>query len=328
MVSIPSTFKAYEFANYGDALVETKLNTAVPQKSLKPNHVRIKVLSAGVNPLDYKLHFFGSLAIAVGPTPEKPLRTGFDLSGNVVEVGSGDVRGFKVGDTVFGAADMAGMGSFAEYVDLEADHVVHKPSNITVNEAAGVSIAGLASYQGLVNRAKVQDGQRVLVLGGGSAVGQFGIQIAKTFGAEVITTASPRNTELVKSLGADQVIDYTSEKWSDVLAEHSVDIIYDCAVESESWSTDAQKILKLNSGQFLTIGHVENQAESPIGATLTQYYCHPVAEDLEGLRKLIEYGKLKTTIDSVYPFEKLLDAIKHQMSGQTQGKIIIEIAKE
>ncbi|POM68057.1 Alcohol dehydrogenase [Phytophthora palmivora] len=328
MVSIPSTFKAYEFANYGDALAETKLNTAVPQQPLKPNHVRIKVLSAGVNPLDYKLHFFGPLAIAVGPTPEKPLRTGFDLSGTIVEVGSGDVRGFKVGDTVFGSADMAGMGSFAEYVDLEADHIVHKPSNISVNEAAGVSIAGLASYQGLVNRAKVQAGQRVLILGGGSAVGQFGIQIAKAFGAEVITTASSRNTELVKSLGADQVIDYKSEKWSDVLTEHSVDIIYDCAVESESWSTDAQKILKQNSGQFLTIGIVENQAESPIGAKLIQYYCHPIAEDLEGLRKLIEAGKLKTTIDSVYPFEKLLDAIKHQMSGRAQGKIIIEVAKE
>ncbi|KAG7376888.1 hypothetical protein PHYPSEUDO_012578 [Phytophthora pseudosyringae] len=172
-------------------------------KSLDRNHVRIKVLSAAVNPLDYKLHYFGSLAIAVGPTLEKPLRMGFDLSGVIVEVGSGDARDFEVGDAVFGSADMAGMGSFAEYVALEADHVVHKPSNVTVNEAAGVSIAGLASYQGLANRAKVQAGQRVLILGGGTAAGQLGIQIAKAFGAEVITTASPRNTDLVKSLGAD-----------------------------------------------------------------------------------------------------------------------------
>ncbi|ETL48337.1 hypothetical protein F441_00202 [Phytophthora nicotianae CJ01A1] len=328
MSSIPATFKGYQFANYSDALTETKLNSAVQQKPLEPNHVRIKVLSAAVNPLDYKLHYFGSLAIAVGPTPEKPLGMGMDLSGIIVEVGSGNVRGFKVGDAVFGSADMQCMGSFAEFITLEADHIVHKPSNITVNEAAGVSIAGLASYQGLVNRAKVQAGQRVLILGGGSAVGQSGIQIAKAFGAEVITTASPRNKELVKSLGADQVIDYTSEKWVDALAEHSVDIIYDCAVESETWSTDAQKILKKNSGQFLTIGMVQNQADSPIGAKLVQYYCHPIAEDLEGLRKLIEAGKLKTTIDSVYPFDKLLDAIKHQMSGRAQGKIIIEIAKE
>ncbi|KAG3246057.1 hypothetical protein PI124_g9224 [Phytophthora idaei] len=278
MSSIPTTFKAYQFANYSDALTETKLNSAVPQKPLESNHVRIKVLSAAVNPLDYKLHYFGSLVIAVGPTLEKPLGLGMDLSGVIVEVGSGDVRGFKVGDAVFGSADMSCMGIFAEYITLEADHIVHKPSNITVNEAAGVSIAGLASYQGLVNRTKV--------------------------------------------------IDYTSERWVDVLAEHSVDIIYDCAVESESWSTDAQKILKKNSGQFLTIGMVQNQAESPIGAKIIQYYCHPIAEDLEGLRKLIEDGKLKTTIDSVYPFDKLLDAIKHQMSGCAQGKIIIEIAKE
>ncbi|KAG3111451.1 hypothetical protein PI125_g9134 [Phytophthora idaei] len=292
MSSIPTTFKAYQFANYSDALTETKLNSAVPQKPLESNHVRIKVLSAAVNPLDYKLHYFGSLVIAVGPTLEKPLGLGMDLSGVIVEVGSGDVRGFKVGDAVFGSADMSCMGIFAEYITLEADHIVHKPSNITVNEAADWH----PNCQG--------------------------------FRAEVITTASPRNKELVKSLGADQVIDYTSERWVDVLAEHSVDIIYDCAVESESWSTDAQKILKKNSGQFLTIGMVQNQAESPIGAKIIQYYCHPIAEDLEGLRKLIEDGKLKTTIDSVYPFDKLLDAIKHQMSGCTQGKIIIEIAKE
>ncbi|KAE8977214.1 hypothetical protein PF010_g24495 [Phytophthora fragariae] len=328
MSSIPATFQAYEFANYSDALTETKLNTQVPQKSLGPNEVRVKVLSAAVNPLDYKLHYFGAMVIAVGPTAEKPLRMGFDLSGVVVEVGSCDVRGFKVGDAVFGSADMAGMGSFAEYVALEADHLALKPSNVTFNEAAGVSIAGLASYQGLINRAKIEAGQRVLVLGGGGATGQFGIQIAKAFGAEVIATASPRNTELVKSLGADQVIDYTSHKWVDVLAENSVDVIYDCAVESESWSTDAQKTLKKNTGKFLTIGMVENQVESPIGATLIQYYCHPIAEDLEGLQKLIAAGQLKTTIDSVYPFDKLLDAIKHQMSGRAQGKIIIEIAKE
>ncbi|KAL4129080.1 hypothetical protein PRIC2_005091 [Phytophthora ramorum] len=328
MANIPATFQAYEFANFSDALTETKLNTEVPQTPLKPNHVRVKVLSAAVNPLDFKLHYFGAAVMAVKPTPENPLRMGFDLSGIVVEVGSGDVRGFKAGDAVFGSCDMAGMGSFAQFVTLEADHIAHKPSNVTFNEAAGVSIVGLASYQGLISRGKLQAGQRVLILGGSGATGQFGIQIAKAFGAEVITTASPRNIELVKSLGADQVIDYTSEKWGDVLAEHSVDVIYDCAVESESWSSDAQKVLKKNTGKFLTIGIVQDQAESPIGATLIQYYCHPIAEDLEGLQKLVQAGQLKTVIDSVYPFDKLLDAIKQQMSGKTQGKVIIEVAKE
>ncbi|GMF19603.1 unnamed protein product [Phytophthora lilii] len=321
MVNIPSTFQGYEFANYSDALSETKLNTEMKQKPLGPKDVRLKVVSASVNQIDYKLHYFGAAVIAVGPTPEKPLRMGFDLSGIVVEVGSGDVRGFKVGDAVFGSCDMASMGSFAQYVTLEADHIALKPSNVTFIEAGGVSITSLASYQGLVNRAHVQEGQRILILGGGSASGQFGIQIAKAFGAEVITTASPRNAELVKSLGADQVIDYTTEKWGTVLAEHSVDVIYDCSVEPESWSTDAQKILKKNTGKFLTIG-------ISIGATLIQYYCHPIAEDLEGLRKLIEAGQLKTTIDSMYPFNDLHGAFKRLMSGKVQGKVILEIAKE
>ncbi|KAF4132891.1 Zinc-binding dehydrogenase [Phytophthora infestans] len=286
MVSIPTTFKAYEFANYGDVLEEAKLST-ISQKPLESTQVRVKVVSAAINPLEYKLLLFGSHFLPTGPTPENPLRMGFDTAGVVVKIGNGDVRGFKVGDAVYGTPDITASGSFAEYFAIDAN------------------------YQALNNLGKLEAGQRVLILGGSSTTGQFAIQIAKALGAEVVTTASPRNNELVKVLGADQVIDYTSEKWGTVLAEHSVDLIYDCGVEPESWATDAQKVLKKNSGKFVTIGMGSSPIESPIGATFHQLFLHTNSEDIQ-----------------MHPFEELLDAIKLQMSNRAQGKIVVEISKE
>ncbi|KAF1781971.1 hypothetical protein JG687_00010979 [Phytophthora cactorum] len=328
MVTIPTTFKAYEFANYGDVLEEAKLNANVSQKPLEPTQVRVKVVSAAINPLDYKLLLFGSAFLPTAPTAETPLRMGFDTAGVVVEVGSGDVRGFKVGDAVYGTPDITAGGSFAEYFAIDTKYLAHKPSNLTFNEAAGVPMAGQTSFQALNNLGKLEAGQRVLILGGSSATGQFAVQVAKARGANVITTVSPRNIELVTSLGADQVIDYTSKKWGTVLAEHSVDLIYDCGVEPASWATDAQKVLKKNSGKFVTIGMGPKPVESPIGATFHQLFLHPNQEDIQSLTKLVEAGQVKPTIDSVHPFEKLLDAIKLQMSNRAQGKIIIEISNE
>ncbi|KAG6955079.1 hypothetical protein JG688_00012051 [Phytophthora aleatoria] len=299
MVTIPTTFKAYEFANYCDVLEEAKLNANVSQKPLEPTQVRVKVVSAAINPLDYKLLLFGSAFLPTAPTAETPLRMGFDTAGVVVEVGSGDVRGFKVGDAVYGTPDITAGGSFAEYFAIDTKYLAHKPT-----------------------------GGWVLILGGSSATGQFAVQVAKARGADVITTVSPRNIELVTSLGADQVIDYTSKKWGTVLAEHSVDLIYDCGVEPASWATDAQKVLKKNSGKFVTIGMGPKPVESPIGATFHQLFLHPNPEDIQSLTKLVEAGQVKPTIDSVHPFEKLLDAIKLQMSNRAQGKIIIEISNE
>ncbi|KAG7386561.1 hypothetical protein PHYBOEH_008635 [Phytophthora boehmeriae] len=328
MSNIPATFKAFEYANFGDVLQEIKLNSQVPQKSLRSNEVRIKILSAAVNPLDHKLVSWGKVFLPTEPTAENPFRLGFDLAGVIVEIGSDDVRHIKVGDAVYAAPMMAGAGSFGEYLDIDATYVARKPINLTFNEAAGVPIAGQTSYQALITHGKLQAGERVLILGGSSATGLFGIQIAKAVGAEVITTASARNAELVKSVGADQVIEYTSQQWWDVLGEHSVDLIYDCGMEPQSWDKDAQRVLKQNSGIFVTIGLARNPVESPIGATFHRLFCMSSAECLQELTKLIEAGLVKTIIDSVHSLEKVPDAIKLQLGNKARGKIIIEIATE
>ncbi|KAF4044666.1 Zinc-binding dehydrogenase [Phytophthora infestans] len=260
MASIPATFKAYEYQHFGDFLDEIKFNPAAEQKPVQPNEVKIKVFSASLNPIDYKIGLYASMILSTMASPEHPYRVGHDLSGKVVEVGS-DVEDYKVGDEVFAMPWFDATGTFAEYINVDTKRVAHKPSNMTFNEAAGVPLAGQTSWQGLVTYGKLQKGQRVLILGGSSGTGLFAIQIAKALGAEVVATCSHRNVELVKSLGADQVIDYTNAKWSEVLAEHSVDLIYDCGVESQSWNDAAQKVLKEQTDLQCTMYGVSTGAE-------------------------------------------------------------------
>ncbi|RLN51050.1 hypothetical protein BBJ28_00013520 [Nothophytophthora sp. Chile5] len=329
--AVPATFKAVEYEAFGNALEVLKLNPEAVAKPLQPTQVRIKVFTAAVNPIDYLMIQIGESFVKKSPSAGNPFRMGFDVAGVIAEVGSGDVEGFQVGDEVYGmpgVPDVTYNGTFAEFVNVDVKFLARKPTNMSFAEAAGVPLVGETSYQSLVVYGKLQAGQRVLILGGGSACGMFGIQIAKALGAEVITTCSGRNTELVKSLGADQAINYTQEKWGDVLAAHSIDLIYDCAMEPEAWNADAQKILKKTTGIFVSIAVKDGaKVESPIGATLHHVYAETRSEYLKALTKLIEAGKLKTVIDSVHSLENVKDAIKVQMTRRAQGKIIVEVAK-
>ncbi|CAH0479865.1 unnamed protein product [Peronospora belbahrii] len=326
VTTIPSTFKAYEYQHFGNFLDEIRLNEAAEQKPVQPNEVKIKILSASINPIDYKIGLFASMILSTMASPENPYRVGHDLSGKVVEVGS-NVKEYKVGDEVYAMTTPDTSGTFAEYINVNTKLVALKPSNMTFNEAAGVPLAGQTSWQGIVTYGKVQKDQRVLILGGSSGTGLYGIQIAKALGAKVITTCSHRNVELVKSVGADEVVDYTKEKWNDVVLEHSIDLIYDCGVESQSWNDAAQKVLKKQTGIFVTIGMIDKPIESSIGATVHQIFNAPCTEYLLELKKLIEAGKVKTIIDSVHPLENLVEAMKICMSQRAKGKIIIEVAK-
>ncbi|KAK1931368.1 Reticulon-4-interacting protein 1 [Phytophthora citrophthora] len=328
MSTIPATFKAYQYESFGeDPFKEIKLNPTAVQAPLHAGEVRVKIFSAALNPADYKLVQQGpSLGLTTHPTPENPFRLGFDLAGAVVELGP-DVKNYEIGDEVYGMPFIDSFGSVGEYFNVNTKYLAHKPNNMSWNEAAGVPLAGQTSWQALVTYGKLQKGQRVLILGGSSGTGLFAIQIAKALGAEVITTCSARNVELVKSLGADQVVDYTKEKWADVLAEHSVDLIYDCGMEPASWNDVAQKVLKEKTGIFVTILTVDKPIESIIGATFHQIFNAPCTEYLLEVKKLIEAGQVKTVIDSVHPLENVIEALKVQMSSRARGKIIIEVVK-
>ncbi|OWZ20517.1 hypothetical protein PHMEG_0005048 [Phytophthora megakarya] len=329
MNPVPAAFNAFEFREFGDALKVLRLNPGATLKPLAATEVCVKVHCAAVNPIDFRMLKYGKHFLGKTPSPENPIRSGFDVAGVVVAVGPGEVNGLQVGDEVYGMPDVTQSGTFAEYVNLSAKFLSTKPTNMSFMEAAGVPTVGETSYQSLVDYGNLKAGQRVLILGGGSSCGMFAIQIAKAIGAEVVTTCSARNTDLVKSLGADRVVDYTEEKWGEALPPHSVDLIFDCAVEPNSWNCEAQRVLKPSTGVFVTLAgarQTNDPVQSPIKATRFSIFARSSSSYLEPLTKLIEAGKLRTVINSVYPLGELTEAIKEQMEGRVQGKIIIVVA--
>ncbi|TMW64325.1 hypothetical protein Poli38472_012947 [Pythium oligandrum] len=323
--AVPATYRAYVHEHFGELAQELKLRTDVPQETLKNDQVRIHVHAAAINPIDYKLIEWGARMLPFAPTPERPFRIGFDVAGVIAELGS-DVTDLQVGDAVLAMGDFVTKGTFAEYVVIDAKYVAPKPAKLSFQHAAGLSLAGQTSYQALVAQGQLQQGHRVLVLGGSSATGSLAIQIAKALGASfVAATTSTRNVEFVQAFGADRVIDYTTEKWVDVLDANSIDLIFDCGVESASWNDDAQRVLKHDTGRFVTIGQEITPIESPVGATYIRFRTQPSGADLLVLTGLVERDELRVPIDSVFGFEDLLGAFKSVKTGRSRGKVILEV---
>ncbi|TMW67832.1 hypothetical protein Poli38472_007504 [Pythium oligandrum] len=323
-MTIPATFRGYVAQGFGPFEDNIILRSDLTQAPLQPTQVRIKMQAVATNPVDHAVVEMGHIFHPNAPTTEKPLRLGFEGVGTIVEVGK-DVADFKVGDEVVTLSDFDCSGTFAEYHAVDATHLALKPKKVTLHQAAGLPLAGMTSYQALLS-AKLTAGDRILIIGGSSAVGAVAIQIARALGASfVATTASTRNLEFVKTFGPDQIIDYTQEKWGDVLAPHSIDVIYDCNMEPESWAGDAQRVLKKNTGRFVTADPNYKPNESPIGATCTTVYATHNQEQLEFLLKLASEGKLHVPINSVHSFEELLEVLTFQKSKKAQGKLILDI---
>jgi len=327
-MSLPVSFRSYEIHGFGDCESMPILNDKTPMTVLEPSQVLVKVASAATNPVEVKMvenPEIGKFLLPHEPTASNPMRIGFDFAGTIVQVGSDVPNTLHVGDAVYGFALFNAMGSFAEYFAIDSKMIASKPKSLTFNEAAAVPAVASTSYQALVDAAKVQKDERVLILGGSGGTGGAAIQIAKALGAFVIATTSQRNVTLVQSLGADQVIDYTSENWAEVLAPGSIDVIYDCGVEPNAWNEGAQKVLTPHTGRLISIGMVLNPIESPIGATWQRVFVSTNTATLEQLTALIESGKLKVVIDSVFPFEQLGDALAKQKTKRARGKIVLVV---
>ncbi|TMW67833.1 hypothetical protein Poli38472_007505 [Pythium oligandrum] len=322
--TLPTSFRAYVAQGFGPFQDNIVLRSDLTHAPLQPTQVRVQVFTAATNPIDHVVIETGSVFFPTAPSTDRPLRLGFDGAGVIVEAGQ-DVTAFNVGDEVVVLADFSCMSTFGEYLALDTAFVAHKPKNVSLHQAAGLPLAGMTSYQALLS-AKLTAGDRILIIGGSSAVGAVAIQIARALGASfVATTASTRNLEFVKTFGPDQIIDYTQEKWGDVLAPHSIDVIYDCNMEPESWAGDAQRVLKKNTGRFVTADPNYKPNESPIGATCTTVYATHNQEQLEFLLKLASEGKLHVPINSVHSFEELLEVLTFQKSKKAQGKLILDI---
>ncbi len=282
----------------------------VPQP--KAGEVLVKVRAAGVNPVDWK-----SAQRRFGMVP------GTDVSGTIDSVGEG-VTAWKPGDQVFGFARES--GSYAEYAVVPVTSLAKRPKSMTFEQAAGLPIAAETAYRALHEAGKIQRGQTVLIHGAAGGVGSAAVQIAKAAGARVIGTASPNNHDFVKSLGADQVIDYTSEKFEDVVK--NVDLVLNTA----NAETTARSIAVVKAGGALVsiVGPADVQAcaaakircarpERDKGATN--------AELLERVVDLAEAGKLKVYVEQAYPMADAAQAWEKSRAGHTRGKLVIRVSE-
>ncbi|MBV8630486.1 MAG: NAD(P)-dependent alcohol dehydrogenase [Silvibacterium sp.] len=276
----------------------------------KPGEVLIKVRAASVNPLDWRL---------------KSHRPGVDVAGEVTSVGSRVTR-FKPGDAVFGL----GKGAFAEYAAARESRLAKKPESISFEDAASLPIAGLTALQGLRDRGKLEPGQKVLINGAAGGVGTFAVQIAKALGAEVTGVCSTRNVEMVRSLGADFVVDYTQQDFAQ--GRQLYDLILDNAA-SRSLS-DFRRVL-VPGGRCVLAGApkqwgpifsrtFETLARSLIlRQKFVFFIALPRSKDLEELATLVQTGKMHPVIDRQYPLNEAATAIAYVEEGHARGKVVI-----
>jgi NADPH:quinone reductase-like Zn-dependent oxidoreductase len=309
-------------------------------KKPEPNddQVLVKVRATSVNPYDW--HFIRGTpyvmrAMMVGLTKPKDPRLGVDYSGTVEAIGK-NVTQFKVGDEVFGGRG----GAFAEYVCARADRsITLKPANISFEQAACVSLAGLTALQGLRDGGHVQPGQKVLINGASGGVGTFAVQIAKSFGAEVTGVCSGRNVDLVRSLGADHVIDYTKDDF--MKGEQRYDVILD-NVGTQPLS-GFRRVLTPNGNYVMIGGGGPNDGKwvGPMARPVKAMLMSPFIKqkmgmfmakqdkgDLNIMAEFMRSGKVTPVIDKTYPLSEIREAMRYLETGRARGKVIITVAEK
>ena len=327
-----NTMKAIVYCDYG--IANLKL-VDVEKPTPTDDQVLVKVRAASVNPYDW--HFIEGTPkimrmMGVGLRKPKDTRLGVDFAGTIESVGK-NVTQFKPGDDVFGGRG----GAFAEFVCRRAEGAVAlKPASITFEQAASVNIAGITALQALRDKGKVQPGQKVLINGASGGVGTFAVQIAKSFGADVTGVCSTRNVDLVQSLGADHVIDYTKEDFAKGTERY--DVILD-NVPNHSLS-ECRHILN-PKGKYVMIGGGgpnDSRWVGPFGRVIHALLVSPFIsqkmgmmmadanqKDLTVLADLMQSGKVKPVIDRTYKLSEVPAAIAYLEQGHARGKVIITV---
>jgi NADPH:quinone reductase-like Zn-dependent oxidoreductase len=270
---------------------------------------------------------------SMGFRTPKSERFGTDYAG-VVEVVGANVTGFRPGDEVFGGRS----GSLAEYVAARADRsIVHKPANVTFEDAAAVPVAAITALQGLRDHGHVAPGQKILVNGASGGVGTYAVQIAKTLGAEVTAVCSPANVETARSLGADRVVDYTQEDFT--RGDERYDVLLDVA-GSRSWS-ECKRVLEKDATLVIVGGQKGSRLLGPIGGLVGKklgallssrkapfFIAKFNKPDMEVLRELLESGKLKSVIDRRYELSDIAEALDYLGEGHARGKIVVTVGAQ
>src|SRR5881398_3890242 len=290
----------------------------IPRPEPNEEEVLVRVIASGVNPAD-PLTLSGKYAREFGT--HLPLIPGYEIAG-VVEKTGANVTKLKVGDAVYGYPTFG--GGWAEYVTVKEWEVAAKPKSLNFVETAAVPMGALTAWQALVDVAKLQPGQTILIHGGSGGVGSFAVQIAKARGARVIATASTANQDLLKQLGADVAVDYTKTKFEDVAKE--VDAVLDPV---------GKDTLARSYGVARKGGIVMSLVARPDPAELQKHgirgagiSVHPDAEDLAEIAQLIDAGKIKPIVTQVLPLSEAIKAEQQAATHHTRGKVVLQISEE
>jgi NADPH:quinone reductase-like Zn-dependent oxidoreductase len=318
--------KAVVYSRYGPP--EVLQFRDVDKPGPKANEVLIEVRAASVNPLDWRVMRANPSLVRLMAGLRKPRdpRMGVDVAGRIEAVGVNATE-FQPGDEVFGACQ----GAFAEYARAKASDVVKKPDGVTFEQAAALPVAGVTALQGLRDRGRLRPGQKVLINGAAGGVGTFAVQIGKWLGAEVTAVCSTRNVEMVRSLGADRVVDYTRENFTEGRGRY--DLIFDC-VGNHSLSA-FHRVLEAR-GTYVMVGGSSSSGLEMLSSIVRALLLSAVSkkrlfmmvaknkrEDLAVLGELVQTGKVTPFIDRRYGLAEVPEAIRYLETHHARGKVVI-----
>ena len=332
--------KSLMITKYGD--INSSLEEQeIAKPALDENQILIKAYSSSFNPIDFKI-VRGDFK-AMGKVTF-PIGTGRDVSGIIEEIGK-NIKKFKKGDKVYSRVNESHVGTMAEYVVSNVNDTALIPSNLSFDESASIPLVGLTTYQALEDIAKLSKGEKILIHAGSGGIGTFAIQLAKHLGAHVTTTTSTKNISFVKGLGADKVIDYTSENYLDEGAVF--DVVFDTL--GGEHTLNSFKVIK-NEGRVISIsGAIDGataeqfglnkfirmilafqarkvtRAASKKNAMYRFLFMSPNGEQLKKIAKLYESGEIKPIIDKTYKFAEAIQALEYLSKGHARGKVIVKI---
>lgn len=312
--SPPTTMKAVRFHRHGGPEVLTFEDA--PRPTPAAGEILVRVVAAGVNPVDAHVRRGGGRAVALPFTP------GYDLAGTVEEVGPG-VTEFGVGDEVYACLPIVRGGAYAQFAIVRVEEAAPKPASIGFTEAAAVGVTALTAWQSLFDTADLRPGQTVLIHGGSGGVGTMAIQLAKWKGARVIATASTRNQEYLKELGADVTVDYTTQRFEDFARD--VDVVLD-AVGGETRDRSIPCVKK--GGILITIaGPAAFEKAREAGIRTTNMVVERRGEDLRQIGRLIDSGDLRVVVSQTLPLSEAAKAHEMIEAKHTRGKIVLVVAE-
>ena len=316
--------RAILFTKYGSPdVLELK---EVERPTPKDDEVLVQIHAAGANPLDWHKMRADPFLVRLSDGLQRPKepRLGADIAGQIEAVGR-NVTGVRPGDEVFGEI---GVGGFAEYVCVPAkSSVVPKPTNLSFVEAAAVPVAALTALQGLRDTGKIQSGQKVLINGASGGVGTFAVQMAQAFGGEVTGVCSTRNIDLVRSIGADHVIDYTQSDFTRTGQKY--DLIFD-AVGNRSVRDYRRALTPQGIGAVAGFTTIARALQVALLGTrgqqkISMFLAKPIQDDLLVIKDLLETGKIAPVIDRTYPLAQTADAIRYLETSRARGKVVITV---